>query len=156
MRRVIRSGLAVLLCCAFALPAFAETAPALGDGPLKVGAPVTAKKKVDIAKLGKAPEKFVGKTILLEGVVKEVCQGRGCWVEVANPKGASFMARSLDETVLLPKDCKGRRVVVQGVVSAMPAKTHEHSEEAGHSCPQPQYVVATQGIELAPASASAR
>jgi hypothetical protein len=112
------------------------------------------KKPVNIAKLAKQPQRFEGKTVRLEGTVKEVCQGRGCWIEVATPKGDSFLARSLDESVLVPKDCKGQRVVVQGVVAKMPVKAHEHpagEAEEGHSCPAPVYVVSTQGVELEPA-----
>jgi hypothetical protein len=117
------------------------------SGMQKFGAPVTAKKAVDIAKLSKDPARFAGRKVRLEGTVKEVCQGKGCWVEVESG-GASFLARSLDESVLLPKDCKGRRVVVQGVVKALPRTVKEEPKEEGHACPRPEWVVATQGIEL--------
>jgi hypothetical protein len=113
----------------------------------KFGALVKTKKAVDIAKLAKDPARFAGRTVRLEGTVKEVCQGRGCWVEV-EAGGASFLARSLDESVLLPKDCKGRKVVVQGVVKALPRSIKEEPKEEGHACPKPEWVVATQGIEL--------
>ena len=116
-------------------------------GTQKFGAPVTVKKAVDIAKLSKDPARFAGRKVRLEGTVKEVCQGRGCWVEV-EAGGGSFMARSLDESVLLPKDCKGRKVVVQGVVKALPRSIKEEPKEEGHACPKPEWVVATQGIEL--------
>jgi hypothetical protein len=116
-------------------------------GVEKFGAPVTARKAVDLAKLAKDPARFAGRKVRLEGTVKEVCQGRGCWVEV-EAGGASFMARSLDETVLLPKDCKGRRVVVQGVVKALPRAIKQEPKEEGHACPKPEWVVATQGVEL--------
>jgi hypothetical protein len=119
-----------------------------GDaGTQKFGAPVTAKKAVDVARLAKDPARFAGRKVRLEGTVKEVCQGKGCWVEV-EAGGASFMARSLDESVLLPKDCKGRAIVVQGVVKALPRAIKEEPKEEGHACPKPEWVVATQGIEL--------
>ena len=118
-----------------------------GAGVQKFGAPVTTKKAVDIAKLAKDPARFAGRKVRLEGKEKEVCQGRGCWVEV-EAAGASFLARSLDESVLLPKDCKGRKVVVQGVVKALPRTIKEEPREQGHACPKPEWVVATQGIEL--------
>jgi hypothetical protein len=126
-----------------------EVAPA--GGPQRFGAPLKVKKAVDVAVLAAAPAKFKGRTIRLEGTVKEVCQGRGCWVEVSDEKGASFMARSLDESVLLPKDCKGARVVVEGKVVAMPAKLAEEPESKDHACPKPTYVVSTRGVELTPA-----
>jgi hypothetical protein len=112
---------------------------------------VRVKKPLAIARLAKEPAKFKGRTIRIEGTVKEVCQGRGCWVEVMDASGVSFMAKSLDETVLLPKDCKGQHVVVEGVVTTLPAHAAEEAEPADHSCPKPNFVVSTRGIELRPA-----
>jgi hypothetical protein len=143
------------------LPARAQDAPAdtsagvgkdapgaqAASGPVSVGAKITVKKPVSIARLAAHPEKYAGRTVLLSGTVKEVCQGMGCWVEVQSGK-ASFMARSLDETVLLPKDCKGRRIAVQGVVKALPREAAEEGTPKDHVCPRPSYVVATQGAEL--------
>jgi len=114
-----------------------------------VGAPVTVEKPVSLASLVESPESFAGETVRLEGTVKAVCQGMGCWVEVQDAKGTSFIARSLDESVLLPKDCVGRKIVVQGVVTALPQEVKEEPAEAvGHVCPKPEYVVATQGAML--------
>ena len=113
----------------------------------RFGAPVTVKKAVNIAKLAKDPGRFAGRTVRLEGTVKEVCQGMGCWVEV-EANGASFLARSLDESVLLPKDCKGRKVVVQGVVKALPRVAKDEPVEVGHACPKPDWIVATEGVVL--------
>jgi hypothetical protein len=149
---VMRSLASLLALAVLATAALAGPEPAaVPSDPLVFGAPITTKKPVKVADLAKKPEKFKGKTVRLEGVVKEVCQGRGCWVEVAAPGGASFMARSLDHSILLPKDCQGRSIVVEGVVTTMPAEAHEeHGAEmpAGHTCPKPAYVVATRGIEL--------
>ena len=142
-------ALAALLACALAVPAFAgDTATTENQ---RFGAPVVEKKAASIGKLAKKPASFAGKTLRIEGVVKDVCQGQGCWVEVQDAKGATFIAKSLDESVLLPKDCKGQRIVVQGVVKALPAKGHDHEhgdEVAAHECPTPNYVLATQGAEL--------
>ena len=116
--------------------------------PVRVGAAVTVETPVSIAALAKDPANFAGQTVRLEGTVKAVCQGMGCWVEVQQADGTSFLARSLDESVLLPKDCAGRKIVVQGVVTALPAKAAEEPLPEGHVCPRPSYLVATQGAEL--------
>lgn len=157
MRSLVGPLLAAVVLAA-AVPATAAAPDAPADEVVKVGAPITVKKAVDIAALAKKPAKFEGKVVRLEGTVKEVCQGRGCWVEVVGPKGASFMARSLDHSIALPKDCKGRRIVVEGVVTAMKgAETPEEhaahagdasAEPAGHACPVTEWVVATRGAEL--------
>lgn len=148
MRKSIRLTLAVLAALTLTVTlAFAGDAPAQ-----RYGAKVTAKKPVNIGQLAQAPEKFKGKTVRLEGTVKDVCQGMGCWIEVQDPSGASFLAKSLDESVLVPKDCKGRKVVVQGVVMTLPQKAHEEKPAEGHACPKPTWVVSTQGVELAAAA----
>jgi hypothetical protein len=146
LRRLFLAALATLVIVPAA--AFAADAPASAQ---RFGAAVKAKTPVNVAQLASTPAKFKGKTVRLEGTVKEVCQGRGCWVEVADDKGVSFMARSLDESVLLPKDCKGMHVVVEGKVMTMPAKVHNEAEPTDHACPKPEWIVSTRGVELTPA-----
>jgi hypothetical protein len=147
---------AVVVGLALASPAFPGETQATPD-PVSIGAAVTVKKPVDVARLAKHPKRYLGKTVRLEGTVKEVCQGAGCWVRVANPGGVTFLAKSLDESVLLPNDCAGRKIVVQGVVTeqaAANAEAHKgHDCEAeGHACPSPTFLVSTQGIQLYPAN----
>ena len=142
--------IALMLCAASI--AFAGS-PAATSDPVKVGAAITAKKTTGIDKIAKDPKKFVGQTVRVEGTVKKVCQGAGCWVEIASSKGVTFLAKSLDESVLLPKDCAGRQIMLQGVVTMLPAKeaeAHQHAEPVGadHECPTPSYVISTQGAEL--------
>ncbi len=140
-------ALGTFLLATVALAAPGSPAAKGGPGPRHFGAPITVKKPVDLARLAKNPARFAGRQVRLEGTVKEVCQGRGCWVEVES-KGASFLARSLDESVLLPRDCKGRRIVVQGVVKALPPAAKQEPVEEGHACPKPAWVVATEGAFL--------
>lgn len=154
--RTVRPAVLAFAIASFALGG-ALAAPAQESStaaPMKFGAPVTVKKALPIAKLEKKPSRYEGKTIRIEGVVQDVCQGAGCWISVGGPNGASFLAKSLDESVLVPNDCKGRKVIVQGVVTRLAAQGHDDHEiqemEAGHSCPAPNYVVATQGVELHP------
>jgi hypothetical protein len=126
-----------------------QKACAAGDAQ-KFGTAITVKKCTPVAKLAKDPARLAGRKVLISGTVKEVCQGRGCWVEV-EADGASFIARSLDESVLLPKDCKGRKVVVQGVVKPLPPAARAEEPAAGepaHACPKPEWVLATEGVEL--------
>ena len=142
--------LSIVLTGCLAPVAFAGT-PA--QKPVRVGTAVTAKKPTDIGALAKDPQKYVGQTVRIDGTVKKVCQGAGCWVEVASSQGVTFLAKSLDESVLLPKDCAGRSIRVQGVVTMLPAKeaeAHQHAEPvaAGHECPAPTYLISTQGAEL--------
>lgn len=151
MRRLLSLA---LLSLVLTVPAFADEAPAApASSTGTYGAPVTETKAVPIAKLAKKPRAYAGRTLRIEGTVKDVCQGMGCWLEVQDAKGATFLAKSLDESVLVPKDCKGQRVVVQGVLTARTAKGHDHTHEASetpHECPAPSYVLDTRGVQLTP------
>jgi hypothetical protein len=147
-RRDVRSSLVGAGLVGLVSALFAGCGGGARTPSLHVGAPVTVEQPVSIAALAASPETFVGQTVRLEGTVKEVCQGLGCWVEVQDAKGTTFMAKSLDDSVLLPKDCAGRKVVVQGVVTALATEHEEPAEPAGHVCPRPEYVVATQGAML--------
>ena len=143
-----------LFLAALAVAVLIPAAPLAADAPAtaqRFGAAVKVRTPVNVAQLASAPARFKGRTIRLEGTVKDVCQGKGCWVEVADDKGASFMARSLDESVLLPRDCKGWHVVVEGKVTTLPAKVRNEAEPTDHACPKPEYVVSTRGVELTPA-----
>ena len=122
--RLVSLVLVALLATAVARPAQA-TDESLANVQ-RFGAVVVEKKPVNLAKLQKKPASFSGRTLRIEGVVKDVCQGRGCWVEVQDARGATFIAKRLDESVLLPKDCKGQRIVVQGVVQPLAARGHDH------------------------------
>ncbi len=135
-------ALAVSLGCA------RHPKPPAGPGALKVGSAVTVEQTLPLADLAGAPERFVGQTVRIEGIVSKVCQGMGCWAEVKSADGTTFLAKSLDESVLLPKDCAGRKIVVQGVVTALPATLAEEPIPEGHECPRPSYLVATAGVEL--------
>jgi hypothetical protein len=152
--------LVLIIIAALAAGSCAPAMVASGTGQssadiMTFGAKVKVYKRADIARLAKTPHHFEGRTIRLEGMVKQVCQGRGCWVEVVDRNGASFMARSLDESILLPKDCAGRWIAVQGVVTRLVDPEHAAHEghveelEGGHACPSPEFVVATTGVQLA-------
>ena len=160
MRRLPNLVVAVVLMLMISsLPVWAHDGPhgpettsaeAQTDG--SYGAAITEKKPVKLAKLAKSPSKYKGKTVRLEGRVKDVCQGQGCWIEIESKDGKTFLAKSLDESVLVPKNSKGQNVVVQGVVTQMPPKPHEHHGEEGHSCPAPTWVVSMLGVELSKAN----
>lgn len=123
---------------------------------LRVGAPIQKAKPTSIAALNAQPADFVGQKVLLQGVVSKVCKGSGCWVEVQAADGSAIIARSLDHSILVPTDCEGRRIVLQGMMSsdapeACGGGEAHHGEEGdvpAHECPQPTYLVATTGIEL--------
>ena len=52
------------------------------------------------ARFAKNPTRFTGKTVKIEGTVRDVCQGRGCWIEVeadGRPARLGYSTPSGDE-----------------------------------------------------------
>ena len=145
LRKLIVAALAALVL----VPAAARAADAPATA-MHFGGPIKLKAPVDVAQLAASPRKFKGRTVRLEGTVLDVCQGKGCWIEVADDKGASFMARSLDESMHFPRDCKGWHVVVQGRVTATLGAIRWEADSTGHTDYKPDWVVATRGVELTP------
>ncbi len=97
-----------------------------GDG-------VTLKRAVPIADLLARPQAHAGKTVRVDGVVSQVCQSMGCWIEIADPdlgRGVRFKAR--DGVIVFPKDAAGRKVSAQGTfeeIATSPVR-ESHAEHA--------------------------
>ncbi len=129
-----------------------EEAKASAEGSWSGGVEMTIAEATTLADLGKAPAEYVGEALRLEGEVVAVCQGTGCWVELSDKDGNKFYARSMDESILFPTDCMGKKAVVQGTVIAIPPTgrdDHEEgSEEGDHYCPEPTYMLSIEAAKL--------
>ena len=64
----------------------------------------------------KDPDKYVGKTVIITGVAAEVCQKKGCWMQVL-PDGAENGIRMTfkDYGFFVPKDAAGMLIRAEGV-----------------------------------------
>lgn len=99
----------------------------------KFGQPITLKEKTSISKILAAPNKFEGKTVLVEGKVLDVCQDQGCWIEVAGTKaGEKIKVKVEDGVIVFPKDAKGKNALVEGTLEEVKSGEgcSEHGEEA--------------------------
>jgi hypothetical protein len=122
------------------------------------GEALSVDSETSLATLVGQPEGFVGQTVRLEGKVTGVCKGSGCWVEISDPEGHSFIAKSVDHSISFPKDCEGRQAVVQGVIISQPAPgaaeapseepVESTAEGEPHECPAPIYMMELKGAEL--------
>jgi hypothetical protein len=52
----------------------------------------------------------------LSGKVKEVCQNKGCWMNVVSENGESqaVFVKFKDYGFFVPKDCAGKKVIMEG------------------------------------------
>ena len=56
-----------------------------------------------------------GEPIYFEGWVKEVCRVKGCWMRVHDTRGNEIFVRFRDYGFFVPRNARGRHVLVHGV-----------------------------------------
>jgi len=134
MRRIIRHVVPVALGAMFlGAIVMAES--------LKFGGPVNVAKPTQVSELHASPEKFVGKTIRVDGVVTSVCTEMGCWVAVKDGRTdqtVRFQAEH-DGKIVFPITLKGSAGSFQGEFVEIGANDHEAKEAAAehaHSDPK--------------------
>jgi len=100
---------AVLLVAVAALPAQSQAK--------NYGKPLTLKEKTPISAILKDPHAYHGKRVQVEGTIVEVCEERGCWINIASDKPFEKIRFKVDDGVIVfPLDAKGKQAIVEGVV----------------------------------------
>jgi hypothetical protein len=83
----------------------------------KYGEDLTLTDKTNISEILSKPDEFVGKKVLVEGLVVNVCEKRGCWMELASDKDYESIRIKVDDGVIVfPMEAKGEKAVVEGEV----------------------------------------
>jgi hypothetical protein len=112
------------------------------------GAELTLEEATPIADILADPHHYEGQLVRVEGPVKSVCQGKGCWIRVGDADGAMLLAKSTGDKVVVPGDCVGQNAIVEGVVVIEQETASEDSAEGGHVCAHDQIRLETAGIVL--------
>ncbi len=140
----MKTFFAALLLCACAAGAAAQeahhgqqhkqeaSASASASGRILRGEAIAADtKRVAFADALKEPEKYAGKTVVIEGVVRRVCQAEGCWMEIGpKAEGASEggVRVTFDHKFAVPKDASEMNFRAEGTlkVKTLSKETVEH------------------------------
>lgn len=100
----------------------------------KYGKELTLKDKTTVSSILTSPEKFDGKTVLVEGKILNVCQSMGCWIEVAGAtEGEKILVKVEDGVIVFPKDAKGKTALVEGIVAEVQPSAEEHHDDKEHN-----------------------
>ena len=107
--------------------------PPMGRGPAELFGEALSEgiRFVPFEELIENPDKYDDKVIQTEGGVRQVCQRRGCWMEVRSlddPSGENITVRFLDYGFFVPLDSRGAIVRIQGT-PAVDTLTAEEVEE---------------------------
>ena len=111
MVRILRAVVPVL----FALVGLAA---GLQAAETKYGAGVKLPQATSVKDLYASPEKFVGKTVRVDGVVTSVCDEMGCWLAIADAGNADRTVRfqaEHDGAIVFPLTLKGKQARAEGV-----------------------------------------
>lgn len=85
-----------------------------------LGSELTLSEVTAVSVLLETPEEFVGREILIEGKVADVCPKMGCWMDIENKDGSeTFQVKVKDGEIVFPVSAKGKMARVQGVVEAI-------------------------------------
>ena len=79
------------------------------------GAPLTLAEVTPISEILASPDDYVGKTVQIEGRVLEVCESRGCWIELASDEDFQTMRIKVDDGVIVfPMTARGKLARAEG------------------------------------------
>ncbi len=86
----------------------------------KYGKALTIKDTTKVSQIMEKPEKFVGKKVLISGIVVDVCAHRGCWMDIASDKPyEKIQVKVKDGEIVFPITAKGQTAVVEGEVEEL-------------------------------------
>ncbi|WP_412069595.1 DUF4920 domain-containing protein [Rubrivirga sp. IMCC43871] len=173
--------LSLLLC--LALVACASDAPEAPDARpdadvsavetdgTPFGGPVPSGVALSPDDLAADAETYAGKTVVVEGTVREVCQQAGCWLTLASADGQTIRVEvPRDETesyvYTFPKDIDGQTVRLAGRLAVETESVEDlrhYAQDAGASdaeldaitAPRQTLVLTASGAEVAPAATEA-
>lgn len=107
--------------------------PALECEKERFGAGITISERTELEALLKEPERFVGKTVRVEGVVEAVCESSGCWMEIRAGQGASSVRVKVEDGVIVfPISARGKRAEAQGVFQRYEMGRSEYETHLRH------------------------
>jgi hypothetical protein len=141
----------VLISLLIATTAFAGEVVKRGDA-----IPADA-KLTPLAQVLEKPEAFTKDAVVTEGVVEAACTKMGCWMQVAPEGGKAGMRVTFkDYGFFVPKDCKGSKAKIAGVVEIKTLSKDEadHLEHEGAKLPRNEDGTASEvsfvasGVEL--------
>lgn len=99
----------------------------------KLGAEIKSNQKVKISEIMNIPDEFVGKTVLVEGNVLDVCTEAGCWMDIASDvPNQKIKIKVKDGDIIFPVEAKGKSALVEGIVYSIELTEEEAMEYYKH------------------------
>lgn len=109
---------------AFDVASFAGTA---------YGEPLTLEEVTPVSAILDAPEAYLGRRVLVQGLVVAVCEQKGCWMDIASDREFEKVQVKVDDGVIVfPLTARGKQALVEGVVEELELTYEQAVEDARH------------------------
>jgi len=136
-----------------------EATEAEEGGPEMYGDEITEEGAVSIDEMLAMLDGNDSLNVKVVTTVEEVCQKKGCWMDVTLSNGESMQVNFKDYGFFVPKDCAGKTAIMEGVVKheTLSVEWLKHkAEDAGASEdeiaaitePQEKYQFTASGVIL--------
>ena len=100
---------------------------------IKLGEPLTLTEVTKVSEINKHADTYVGKRVLIEGMVINVCAARGCWMDVSSDVPfEKIQVKVVDGEIVFPMEAKGRTARVEGIAEELKLSQEEAVELARH------------------------
>lgn len=139
-KMMVVAGLLAVAACQGDAPAAAEF-----EGT-SYGEPLTLTSLTHVSVILERPDDFVGERVLVEGVVADVCDRQGCWMDIiGDGEGETIQVKVDDGVIVFPQGAMGHRARVEGVVERIDRTGEEAEAAARHRAEE-------RGVEFDPAT----
>lgn len=174
MKHLLLIPLLALAACAdeaVEAPAPDATSTPAEAGDVALGETVPDGEALSPDELIAGADEYAGKTVLVEGVAREVCQQAGCWLTFSDDEGRTVrvnVPRDESETYVFtfPTDASGRTLRVAGLLEVEETSVEDlrhYAEDGGASAeeveaitePERTLVLTVLGAEVAPGASEA-
>lgn len=97
------------------------------------GEPLTLTEVTDVSTILDDPAGHLGKRVLIQGMVVEVCESKGCWMDIASDRDFEKIQVKVDDGVIVfPLTARGKQALVEGVVEQLELTYEQAVEDAKH------------------------
>lgn len=81
------------------------------------GREISLTEKTKISEILATPDKYMGKDVLVEGEILDVCPAAGCWMEIkSDADNQKIKIKVKDGDIVFPVEAKGKKALVEGTV----------------------------------------
>jgi hypothetical protein len=98
-----------------------------------LGQPLTVPEATPIATIVDFPDKYVGRTLQVEGRITEVCEQMGCWMKLVDPaSGKSLRIKVKDGEIVFPAEAIGKKALAEGKLQKLELSKDDAIARAKH------------------------